>query len=272
MYARFVVVPVLALGAAAALAPAPAPVVTITARDFAFEAPDTIAAGRTTIRLVNRGPDLHHVQLMQLGAGHTVDEFLRAVQKGAPPAWATDVGGPNTPAPGKESAATVTLAAGNYVMLCWIPAPDGVPHIMKGMVKPITVAAPHAARVVPAAAEPAPDVSLSLTDYAFTLSQPLRAGTQTIRVRNDATQPHEILIARLAPGKTAADLLAWIHKPEGPPPGEPLGGTTGMAKGVANDLTMTFTPGEYALICFLPDAKDGKPHFVHGMVQQVKID
>ena len=270
MFARFVAVPLLAVGAAAALAPAPAPVITVTARDFAFEAPDTIAAGPTTIRLVNRGPDLHHVALVRLGS-HTADEYLKAVQKGAPPAWATDVGGPNTPAPGKEASATVTLAPGNHLIVCWIPAPDGVPHIMKGMVKPVTVVGAQEAKAMPAAAAPAPAVTVSLTDYTFTLSKPLVAGTQTIRVRNDATQPHEILLARLAPGKSAADLVAWIEKPQGPPPGEPIGGTTGMAKGVVNDVTVTLTPGEYAFICFLPDAKDGKPHVLHGMIQQVTI-
>jgi hypothetical protein len=36
-------------------------------------------------------------------------------------------------------------------------------------------------------------------------------------------------------------------------------------------ITADFTPGEYALICFLPDAKDGKPHFAHGMIQQIHI-
>ena len=269
MFARFVAVPLLAVGAAAVLAPA-APVVTVTARDFAFEAPDTIAAGPTTIRLVNLGPDLHHVSLIRLGS-HTADEYLRAVQKGTPPEWATEIGGPNTPAPGKESSATVTLAPGDHVIICWIPAPDGVPHIMKGMVKPVTVVGARAATPIPAAAAPAPDVTVALTDYAFTLSRPLVAGTQTVRVRNDASQPHEILLARLAPGKTAADLIAWIEKPQGPPPGEPIGGTTGMSKGIANDLTLTLTPGEYALICFIPDAKDGKPHFAHGMIQQVSI-
>ncbi|HXG70536.1 MAG TPA: hypothetical protein VNJ04_07990 [Gemmatimonadaceae bacterium] len=32
------------------------------------------------------------------------------------------------------------------------------------------------------------------------------------------------------------------------------------------------TPGEYGLICFLPDVKDGKPHFVHGMVNQFTVN
>ena len=31
------------------------------------------------------------------------------------------------------------------------------------------------------------------------------------------------------------------------------------------------TPGDYALICFVPDTKDGKAHLIHGMVKTVKV-
>jgi hypothetical protein len=32
-----------------------------------------------------------------------------------------------------------------------------------------------------------------------------------------------------------------------------------------------FVPGSYALICFVSDVKDRKPHFAHGMVQQFEV-
>ena len=31
------------------------------------------------------------------------------------------------------------------------------------------------------------------------------------------------------------------------------------------------TAGEYALMCFVPDSKDGKPHFAHGMMKTIKV-
>ena len=92
-----------------------------------------------------------------------------------------------------------------------------------------------------------------------------------IRVRNQASQSHEVFVARLAPGKTAAELLAWIEKMEGPPPALPLGGTTVIAKGGENLVVLDVTPGEYALLCFVPDAKDGKPHVAHGMIKQISV-
>ena len=54
-------------------APAPAPtpaaavapnVITVVAGDYSFQAPDTIPAGLTTIRLVNEGKELHHLIVM----------------------------------------------------------------------------------------------------------------------------------------------------------------------------------------------------------------
>jgi len=37
------------------------------------------------------------------------------------------------------------------------------------------------------------------------------------------------------------------------------------------DIPTTFTAGDYALLCFVPDAKDGKPHLAHGMVKQFSV-
>jgi plastocyanin len=245
-----------------------APVLTVTARDYAFDAADTIPAGLTTVRLLNRGTELHHVWLVRLDAGKTADDFLAALKAGGPPpSWVHDMGGPNTPRPGGDAQATLELAPGNYVITCVIPSPDGVPHVAKGMVKPLVVKR-STARPAKSAT---PDATMRLLDYNFELSKALKPGTRTIRVRNDAQQPHEVLIVRLAPGKTVNDVLAWIEKPQGPPPGEPIGGTTGIATGGWNDVTLTLTPGEYGLLCFVPDAKDGKPHFVHGMLKQFVV-
>jgi len=36
-------------------------------------------------------------------------------------------------------------------------------------------------------------------------------------------------------------------------------------------VDLDLAPGEYGLLCFLPDAKDGKPHFVHGMHKQITV-
>ena len=248
---------------------APAGSMTITAWDYAFDAPDTAVAGFTEITLVNKGPELHHVQLIKLGAGKTLSDVFAALQAGGPPpAWVTDVGGPNTPAPGATAVASVELEPGRHAVLCFIPSPDGKPHVMKGMAREIVV--------VPAprkGARPASGAvtTMTLSDYDFTLSEPLRAGKQQIRVRNVATQSHEVLLVKLEAGRTIADIVQWVEKPQGPPPGLPLGGTTGIASGGENIVSVNLEPGDYALLCFIPDAKDGRMHLLHGMMKQVTV-
>ena len=90
-------------------------------------------------------------------------------------------------------------------------------------------------------------------------------------MRNVAAQTHEAIIIKLAPGATVEQFIGAMEKPQGPPPGALIGGITGIAKGRTVDIPASFTPGGYALICFVPDAKDGKPHIAHGMVKQFSV-
>jgi hypothetical protein len=176
-----------------------------------------------------------------------------------------EMGGPNAPDPGKEANATMTLEPGNYALICFVDI-GGPPHFAKGMVRPL--------RVVPAKAtqpKPKADVTMSLVDYNFKLSSPIRSGTRTIRVHNAANQHHEIELIQLNQGITLGEFMKWMEKMEGPPPGQAIGGIAGMEPGMTQYFTASFTPGNYVLLCFLPDAKDGKPHFVHGMSQQITV-
>jgi len=251
----------------AALA-APPRVITVVARDFAFQAPDEVPAGLVTIQLQNRGSNLHHMAIMRLDEGKTLQDLFAAFQAGgAPPAWAHDLGGPNAPDPGSDSNATLFLEPGNYALLCFVDIPDRVPHVMKGMAKPLRVTP----AVVPAAARAITgDVTMTLSDYTFALSKPITRGVHTIRVENPAAQSHEVELVKLAPGKTLQDLMAWMANPQGPPPGNAIGGIAGMQHGAVQSFTYDFAPGTYGLICFLP-GPDGKPHFMHGMMQQFTV-
>ena len=243
--------------------------VTVTAGDYSFAAPDTIPAGLTELRLLNRGTEMHHAMLIRLDTGKTMADLFAAMQTDGPlPAWAHEAGGPNTPGPGGESNAILRLVAGRYAMICVIPSTDGKPHVMKGMAKEIVVT-PAISNT--SNANMRVNSTMTLFDYAFQLSQPIQAGRQTIRVKNTAGQPHEVVFVKLQPGKKTADVLAWMEKMEGPPPGAPIGGTTPMARGEENIITMDLAPGEYGLVCFVPDSKDGKPHAMHGMMTEFTI-
>jgi hypothetical protein len=246
---------------------AKARVVRVTGEDFKFDAPDVIPAGLTEFRFLNKGPSLHHMTIIKLRANKTVDDLRAAfANPGPPPAWAKVMGGPNAADAGLESNATVMLEPGNYALVCFVDL-GGPPHFAKGMVRPLRVVPAKVADIKPKA-----DLTATLIDYSFRLSSPIRSGTHTIRVHNAASQDHEVELIELAPGKTLADLMTWLSKMEGPPPGKALGGVAGMAPGLTEYFTADFSSGtRYVLICFIPDAKDGKPHFAHGMAQQVTV-
>ena len=241
-------------------------VVRISGEDFKFDAPDVIPAGMTEFRFTNKGPSLHHLAILKLNDGKTIDDLRAALANpGPPPSWVKEYGGANAPVPGEESNVTLNLAPGNYALICFVDI-GGPPHFAKGMVRPL--------RVVPAkkvAAAPIASVTMTLIDYSFKMSGPIRAGMRTIRVRNAGKQHHEVQVIQLAPGKTVKEVLDWIGKPDGPPPGKAIGGIAGIEPGMTEYFTATFTPGKYGLLCFLPDVKDGKPHLAHGMVYEITV-
>jgi plastocyanin len=271
--ARFRAGPALAAGAAAILVGcksgrAPA-TINVTAKDYAFEAPASVPAGLVTVHLTNQGKDLHHAQLVKLEDGKTIDDVAKALRNpGPPPSWIKFVGGPNAVPPGGQANATQVLKPGRYAYLCFVFGADGVIHAAKGMMRPfeVTGAAPAKAELPPA------DVTITLSDYAFEPSRPLTAGRHTIRVNNVGPQPHELALLRLAPGKTVEDFAIWAEGGmKGPPPAEPIGGVVFLDKGGSGTFNADLTPGEYGLICFVPDAKDGKPHLAHGMMQTITV-
>ena len=251
------------------------PVVTVHASEFAFTAPKSIAAGQTTFRLVNDGKQLHHITIFKLEQGKTLKDLEAAMKSdGPPPAWLVSVGGPNAAVPGATIDATLDLAAGNYVLACLIPSPgDETPHMMKGMVAPLTVSASGGVTQAGGtyAPTPAPDVHLVVKDYGFAFSKPITAGKHTVHVMNEGPQEHEVIMLKLASGKHVADFNSWaLTGMKGPPPAMPIAGMAGMAKGRTGIFTDDFTPGTYAITCFVP-APDKKMHSEHGMSMEFVV-
>lgn len=241
--------------------------VTIVASDYEFDAPDRMPAGVVKVRLVNQGTEMHHAQLMRLKDGKTLEDFAAAMASGESLDFAVWEGGPSIAPPGMETSATLQLRPGTYYWVCFIATPDnGMPHAEQGMVRPVVV------EDGPSGELPEADNLVLLSDYDFKFAQPLTAGRHTIRVRNHAAQPHEIIVAKLMPGKSLDDLMAWMEAgEEGPPPALPIGGMQALDQGLGANFDLDLEPGDYGLICFVPDAKDGKPHTVHGMMKQFTV-
>jgi len=261
-----------ALAAFSAAAGAQGKVVNVVASDYKFDAPDSIAAGTVTFRLTSAGPELHHMQIARLEQGKTFADFGAAMQvQGPPPAWVTFLGGPNARIPDGQhpTFVTTTLTAGNYVLMCVIPSPDGAPHIAKGMYRSLTVTP---ASGVKQAGDVKADLVLSLFDYNFEFDKPVKAGKHTILIKNGATQWHEAFLAKLPNGAPVGAFPEWVAAGmHGMPPVIPEGGIVALSPGQTNLLTVDLEPGEYALYCFIPDVKDGQEHVKHGMLKKFVV-
>src|SRR5690349_8505340 len=142
--------------------------ITIVASDFKFEAPDTVRAGLTRVRLRNKGPDFHHVQIVQLRDGGSIDELLDTLKatSGKAPAGSRFVGGPNVPSNDGWSEAILTLRPGRYALICFVAGTDHIPHMQKGMTRLLTVTPTRettASRTL--TPEPTADARMVLRDY-----------------------------------------------------------------------------------------------------------
>jgi hypothetical protein len=266
--------PVLTLLALAACAPkTEAPLVPQAARyvatDFAFAGPDTLAPGLITVTFVNGGSQPHHMMLAKLDSGKTMADFGAFMQANPTkvPDFVTWHGAAGILLPQDSTTTTIDLSTGSYLALCFLQDPaDGKMHADKGMVRPIVVTGtPHSAPV------PSADTDLHAKDFAFTFPDTMTAGMHTIHFINDGPQPHEAQLVRLNDGVTAEQFMAAAGNPTNPPPGTFLGGPGAYSQGLDAWWTVTLTPGNYLLLCFVPDPADGMPHAMKGMIKPFTV-
>ncbi|MGH8970430.1 MAG: hypothetical protein ACRDV1_10830 [Actinomycetes bacterium] len=134
-------------------------------------------------------------------------------------------------------------------------------------------------------AMPAFDGTLRVRDGKITAAPRVLPRHGKFLVRSTGTQPHQLVLMRLAPGKTAADVKKFLRRlfegdltvlDEEPPMdlyAEPLG-TGVLSPGTQYVQRYTLPRGNYAVLCFMPDLRDLdslKIHFVKGEVGEVRV-
>lgn len=241
----------------------------IDSADFSFSGPESIPAGWVKVTLTNSGKEPHHAQLLRLNDGVTVDEFQAAMKEGEDKVFqkATLQGGPSMIVPGGKSEVVLNLQAGQYFLLCFLPSHDGMPHVAKGMVKPFSVTGTDGAT----SAAPATQGTIVLSDFSFEMPDTLSAGHVALEVTNQGQQPHEITILRLAEGKTAKDVQAYMANPDGQPPFLPIGGMQGLGPKGSGIVVLDLEPGNYYAICMIPDPGSHKAHLELGMGKEFTV-
>jgi hypothetical protein len=247
----------------------PPNVVKIVARDYTFDAPDTVPAGLTIFQYRNEGTESHEAILRRIPAGHSPAEVLAAANAPGPfPRWLEPAGGPNVIGPGVESRVMEQLRPGTYVWLCFIGAEaDGVQHLKKGMIRLMVVTPSN----VVAPTEPVAKAVIKMADFVFVPSPPIESGVQWLRVENIGNKYHELVILELRPGENLESILKWRRRGPDPRPFTQIGGIAAIAPGQHAFVELKAHSGNYVLRCRIDDEESGKTHRELGMESEITV-
>jgi uncharacterized cupredoxin-like copper-binding protein len=245
--------------------------------DFTITGPSQLPAGATRVTVENTGSEPHHLVFARLADGQSAEDFFASFTTLDPTGVAELLGGPNGVKPGASLSATVALEPGRYVLACFIPSPDGVPHFLKGMTAELTVVRSAVPDDLPDAAR-----TVHLDEYEFGRGGQELAGfdgTGTMTVSNEGTELHELTIVRLRDGATLEDVTAAASTPVGSPRPDPLpyesaGGVSFLSPGRSSWVDVDafgLAPGRYAFVCFIPSPSDRISHAAKGMVHEFTL-
>lgn len=269
----------------AASAPAAQPtILSITTTDagggkFAMKAPSTIKGGLVEIRFTNASKAPHEAQLIRLDGSHPLKDALPYILTNGPakiPAFIHGEGGvPSTP-PGKSGSAFTNLPAGHYGVIDDETGDDDKtpPPSKRGALAEFDVT-PGTDGQLPQTQGKVTVVDKGKDEYEFQTSG-LKAGTNRIEFDNNSKEAlHHVVAIPIKGNATIAEAKkAFTAKhPTGPPPLDFSGftGTEVIDPGRSEVSTLHLRKGRYALICFLNDRDDLKPHFEEGLFKEVIV-
>lgn len=242
---------------------------TVDAHEYMFDVEGTVQTGVVSIEYENTGKEIHHAILGRLDEGKTLKDIQAEVTKpdsSGPPEWFhDDPFDANLLSPGAKQTMSFPLTdAGTYVLLCFMPAPDGTSHVEKGMAATFTVEGSSAAEL------PEADATVEMTEYKFSAPS-LSKGEATLAFHNGGTEGHDVILTKFAEGKSFADVGAWFQGgAKDAPPAEFLGGTHTVEPGQSITFTVPLDAGTYSLVCTEQTA-DGKQHADLGMITEFTV-
>jgi uncharacterized cupredoxin-like copper-binding protein len=249
---------------------APRRTLVISAYEYAFLAPDSIAAGVVTVRLVDHGKLAHQVALARLDDSSSLARVMRTLvddkKHTGGVQWS---GGVESALPGDSGETILALRPGHYVIVCaYDGGPHGHPHMSLGMIRPLVVTQSGSGADMTLPAAP---VTIRLSDYRMTLDGALHSGHQLVRVENVGAHRHHLNLARIRNNATLDDIMRWDGKSEPAPLEDTNGGAAVLDAGQASVISLDLKPGRYELACVLSDDAKSKPHYMLGMHDEIAV-
>lgn len=239
---------------------------TVKAGEYVYQLKGSPKSGWTQIDFDNAGVEDHMLAMVQLKPGVTAKQlkaaalsndnsaFTKVAAPGADPNGVQGV--PDLIGPGQKTTTVTQLPAGHYGIMCFVPAPDGKPHIAHGMVKVFDVAKGKSSLKPPTSGVTA----VSISDTAITFPTDNVGRNLTVKVTNTGTTAHSFTLVKVNDGKTLDDVKSYFdaffsgHAPAGEPPGAIVGGISSLNPGGIGYLEQSLTAGHYGYVSTLGDA------------------
>jgi hypothetical protein len=226
--------------------PQPPRQIHITATDKSYEMPGELESEPVSLTLQNKGGQVHRAYFARLNQGVTEKDVRSALSKSPDALFSmvTLAGSMPEIEPGARSQIGMLFPEGHYLVID--PEVEGPP--------PVSFFAVSAASG-PEVIEPVADYSIAAGDFYFKISDP-SPGEATVEIANVGKQSHEVGIGR----KRVKGQDAEVATVFAPAPGGKMW------------IKLTLNPGDYTLLCFLPDPKTGKSHVELGMKQNFTVE
>lgn len=239
--------------------------------------PTTVQAGLVTMTVTNSDKQPRSAQIVRIVGNYGVDDVLKAVnsdEEGAPiPAFLQDGGGVSAVAPGQTGTVTQNLAPGKYAIWDDEGGDEDKPSNSElGAKGEFTVTGEAKDDELPSVPATITATDKGTKKYDFVLKN-LKAGSNEVRFENTGKQLHHALFFPMNKGTTFKDVERFFKTEKGRPPIDFEKGvsTSVIDGGIAQNVELDLPAGNYALVCFIPDRKGGKPHIAKGMLEEVAI-
>jgi hypothetical protein len=225
----------------------------------------TLGAGLDRITMHNTdSSEYESAAVGELRDGVTESEFLAALHSSNPAAaygLLTFDGGANSTAAGETTTSLAVLTPGQYVVVNFLPGPDGVPQVLEGMLAWFTVSGP-----LTPCRPPHIDGSFLVGDQGYVVPPVVRPHGIYQFINTSAANAHELGLVRLLPGKTLADFNAWVAAGLNPAtmPGTLTGGVTAISPNALTWAVTDLSAGDYVAADWVTDPATGKKFVAEG--------
>lgn len=127
----------------------------------------------------------------------------------------------------------------------------------------------------PAAGGDYPTVEFTAKDFEFLdLPASFPGGYTRLSMTSEGPQDHHAMFMRINDGSTADDFTAALESGD---LGQllavavSLGGPGSIEPGVTSNVVADVTPGQYMVVCLIPDEETGMPHAAMGMIAPLEV-